>query len=115
MRELNFPFDGKDIIRRRLALRKQLLADGCVRVKKRIAVLGGSTTNHIVSALELFLLNFGICRANMTGHAQWLFCALYLVLTAVLTMNACYLFPMIARYDMPFGWYLRGSLFCVFR
>jgi len=60
MRELNFPFDGKDIIRRRLALRKQLLADGCVRVKKRIAVLGGSTTNHIVSALELFLLNFGI-------------------------------------------------------
>ena len=60
MRELNFPFDGKDIIRRRLALRKQLLADGCVRVKKRIAVLGGSTVNHIVSALELFLLNFGI-------------------------------------------------------
>lgn len=60
MRELNFPFDGKDIIRRRLALRKELLADGCVRVKKRIAVLGGSTTNHIVSALELFLLNFGI-------------------------------------------------------
>ena len=60
MRELNFPFEGKDIIRRRLALRKQLLADGCVRVKKRIAVLGGSTTNHIVSALELFLLNFGI-------------------------------------------------------
>ncbi|MCR4637967.1 HAD-IIIC family phosphatase [Ruminococcus sp.] len=60
MRELNFPFDGKDIIRRRLAIRKQLLSDGCVRIKKRIAVLGGSTTNHIVSALELFLLNFGI-------------------------------------------------------
>ena len=60
MKELNFPFDGKDIIRRRLALRKQLLSDGSVRIKKRIAVLGGSTTNHIVSALELFLLNFGI-------------------------------------------------------
>ncbi|MBP5582211.1 MAG: HAD-IIIC family phosphatase, partial [Ruminococcus sp.] len=60
MRELNFPFDGKDIIRRRLAIRTQLLSDGCVRIKKRIAVLGGSTTNHIVSALELFLLNFGI-------------------------------------------------------
>ena len=63
----------------------------------------------------IFLLNFGICRAKMTGHMQWIFCALYLVLTAVLIMNACYLFPMVARYDMPFGWYLRGSLYCVFR
>lgn len=63
----------------------------------------------------LFLLNFGICRANMTGHVQWFFCAVYLVLTAVVVMNACYLFPMVARFDMPFGWYLRGSLFCVFR
>ena len=63
----------------------------------------------------VFLLNFGICRAKMTGHVQWVFCALYLVLTAILIMNACYLFPMVARYDMPFGWYLRGSLYCVFR
>ena len=63
----------------------------------------------------LFLLNFGICRANMEGHLQWAFCALYLILTAFVIMNACYLFPMIARFDMPFGWYLRGSLYCVFR
>lgn len=63
----------------------------------------------------LFLLNFGICRANMRGHVQWFFCALYLVLTAVVIMNACWLFPMIAEFEMPFGWYLRGSLFCVFR
>ena len=33
MKELNFPFDGKDIVRRRLALRKQLLSDGNVRGK----------------------------------------------------------------------------------
>ena len=38
MKELNFPFDGKDIIRRRLAIRKQLLSDGTVRIKKRVAV-----------------------------------------------------------------------------
>ena len=63
----------------------------------------------------VFLLNFGICRAKMTGHMQWVLCALYLVLTAAVVMNACYLFPMVARYDMPFGWYLRGSLYCVFR
>ena len=60
MKELNFPFDGKDIIRRRLAIRKQLLSDGTVRIKKRVAVLGGSTTDHVIAALELFLLNFGI-------------------------------------------------------
>lgn len=60
MKELNFPFDDKDIMRRRLAIRRELLSDGTARIKKRIAVLGGSTTNHIVSALELFLLNFGI-------------------------------------------------------
>ncbi len=60
MKELNFPFDSKDIIRRRLAIKKELLSDGTARVKKRIAVLGGSTTNHVISALELFLLNFGI-------------------------------------------------------
>lgn len=60
MKELNFPFDSKDIIRRRLTIRKALLADGSCRIKKKVAVLGGSTTNHVVSALELFLLNFGI-------------------------------------------------------
>ena len=63
----------------------------------------------------VFLLNFGICRAKMSGHVQWVFCALYLVLTAAVVINACYLFPMISRYEMPFGWYLRGSLYCAFR
>lgn len=60
MKELSFPFDSKDIFRRRLALRKQLLSDGTSRIKKRIAVLGGSTTDHVIATLELFLLNFGI-------------------------------------------------------
>ena len=60
MKELNFPFDSKSIMRRSHALRKQLLSDGSRRIKKKIAVLGGSTTNHVVASLELFLLNFGI-------------------------------------------------------
>lgn len=60
MRELLFPFDGKNILRKRRAIKKQLLSDGSARIKKKIAVLGGSTTNDVVSAMELFLLNFGI-------------------------------------------------------
>lgn len=63
----------------------------------------------------ILLLNFGICRARLTGQLQWLLCGLYLALTALVVMNACWLFPLVARYDMPFGWYLRGSLFCLFR
>lgn len=60
MKELCFPFDGKYILRCRRKLKKQLLSDGSARIKKKIAVLGGSTVNDVVSALELFLLNFGI-------------------------------------------------------
>lgn len=60
MKELAFPFDGKYILRHRRSLRRQLLADGSQRIKKRIAVLGGSTTNDIISMLELFLLDAGI-------------------------------------------------------
>lgn len=60
MKELCYPFDGKYILRCRRKLKKQLLSYGSVRIKKKIAVLGGSTANDVVSALELFLLNFGI-------------------------------------------------------
>lgn len=60
MKELLFPFDAKNILRKRRAIKKQLLSDGSTRIKKKIAVLGGSTTNDIVSVMELFLLNFGI-------------------------------------------------------
>ncbi|MDE7137622.1 MAG: HAD family hydrolase, partial [Ruminococcus sp.] len=60
MKELIFPFESKTILRKRRAIKKQLLADGSARIKKKIAVLGGSTTDDVVSAMELFLLNFGI-------------------------------------------------------
>lgn len=60
MKELLFPFDAKNILRKRRAIKKQLLSDSSTRIKKKIAVLGGSTTNDIVSVMELFLLNFGI-------------------------------------------------------
>jgi FkbH-like protein len=60
MNELNYPFDSAYILKNRRSLKKQLLADGCERIVKNIAVLGGSTTNDIISMLELFLLNYGI-------------------------------------------------------
>ena len=60
MREFEYPFDSELILQNRRKLRKALIADGSARIKKNIAVLGGSTTHDIIAALELFLLNQGI-------------------------------------------------------
>ena len=60
MKELCWPFDGEYIINHRKKIKKALLAEETKRVKKKIAVLGGSTTHDIVCLLELFLLNQGI-------------------------------------------------------
>lgn len=60
MKELQYPFDASDIIKRKKSLRRELLEDGSARFDKKIAVLGGSTTSDIVKIMELFLLNQGI-------------------------------------------------------
>lgn len=57
---LSYPFDPQAILKKRRSIRRELLASGEARIKKRIAVLGGSTTHDIISILELFLLDFGI-------------------------------------------------------
>lgn len=60
MKELEYPFDGNYIMKKKRSIKKELLADGSNRIKKKIAVLGGSTTSDIVKVMELFLLNYGI-------------------------------------------------------
>lgn len=57
---LNYPFDSSYILKKKRSIKKELLASGGSFIKKKIAVLGGSTTNEIVNILELFLLNQGI-------------------------------------------------------
>lgn len=62
MKELEYPFNAEYILKKRRAIKRQLLDEknASFRIKKKIAVLGGSTTHDIVSVLELFLLNYGI-------------------------------------------------------
>lgn len=60
MRELEYPFDSEYILKKAKSIKKTLLADGSARIRKKIAVLGGSTTHDIVKVLELFLLHYGI-------------------------------------------------------
>ncbi|MBE6731929.1 MAG: HAD-IIIC family phosphatase [Ruminococcaceae bacterium] len=60
MLELQYPFDSAYIIKKKKSIKKALLADNKARIKKNIAVFGGSTTSDIVKTMELFLLDNGI-------------------------------------------------------
>lgn len=60
MRELEYPFDSEYILKNARRLKRLLLEEDTVRVRKKIAVLGGSTTHDILRMLELFLLQQGI-------------------------------------------------------
>ena len=57
MKELEYPFDSDFILKKRKSLKRQLLEDGSSKIKKNIAILGGSTTANVAQVLELFLLN----------------------------------------------------------
>lgn len=61
MRELEYPFEPEYIIKKKKAIKGQLLKreDLCF-TEKKVAILGGYTTNDIKLILELFLLNYGI-------------------------------------------------------
>ena len=60
MKELEYPFDSEYLLKKSKRLKRELLEESTIRIKKKIAVLGGSTTHDIVRILELFLLNYGI-------------------------------------------------------
>ncbi len=60
MRELEYPFDSEYILKNSKKLKRGLLALDVPRVRKKIAVLGGSTTHDIIRILEVFLLDQGI-------------------------------------------------------
>ena len=55
-----YPFDSAYLTKKQKSLKRQLLADNTTRIEKKIAILGGSTTNGIADMLELFLLWYGI-------------------------------------------------------
>lgn len=61
MKELEYPFAPEELLKKKKNIKKQLLADTSKSyIDKRIAILGGATTNNIRQILELFLLNYGI-------------------------------------------------------
>ncbi len=61
MKELEYPFDAELILKKKKSIKRQLLSDESKKyIDKKIAILGGETTENIKLILELFLLNYGI-------------------------------------------------------
>jgi len=56
----DYPFDSQDLLTKHKRIKRRLLEKADNFDEKRIAVLGGSTTFHVVNVLELFLLSKGI-------------------------------------------------------
>lgn len=57
---LTYPFDCELLMRKQKAIRRNLLDRNTIYIKKRIALLGGSTITDIKNLLEIFLLQGGI-------------------------------------------------------
>ena len=49
--ELQYPFDSEFILKKSKSLKRRLLEENTPRIKKKIAVLGGSTTHDVVRIL----------------------------------------------------------------
>lgn len=61
MKELEYPFDAEWILKKKKHIKKVLEQEESGSfIEKKIAVLGGSTTDDIRKVLELFLLHYGI-------------------------------------------------------
>lgn len=61
MKELEYPFDPELVLKKKKSLKKALIEDESKNyINKKIAILGGETTQNIKYVLELFLLNMGI-------------------------------------------------------
>ncbi len=60
IKQLEYPTDANLILTKKNKIKKFLTENYPAKIKKNIAVLGGSTTHDIVKVLELFLLYNGI-------------------------------------------------------
>lgn len=56
----SYPIDSQMLLRRKNIIKKQLLEQQKDWIKKRIALLGGSTTNEVADQMQIFLLHYGI-------------------------------------------------------
>lgn len=56
----DYPLDYESLLRKKKYIKEELLKKNNATIEKRVAVLGGSSTQELVDQLEIFLLNQGI-------------------------------------------------------
>ena len=68
----HYPLDTETLLRKKRKLRRELLAQNPHPLHKKIAILGGSTTNEVADQLGLFLLQYGIeAEFYQSEYAQY--------------------------------------------
>ena len=68
----HYPLDTETLLRKKRKLRRELLARNPHPLHKKIAILGGSTTNEVADQLGLFLLQYGIeAEFYQSEYAQY--------------------------------------------
>lgn len=60
MSYFEYPLDTTILLRNKKKIKRKLCQETTMFVEKKVAVLGGSTTNEIVDQMDLFLLYYGI-------------------------------------------------------
>ena len=72
MDRFQYPLDTEQLLRKKRRIRRELLAQTPHPLKKRVAILGGSTTNEVADQLGLFLLQYGIeAEFYQSEYAQY--------------------------------------------
>lgn len=67
-----YPLDTETLLRKKRRIRRELAAQNPNPLHKKIAVLGGSTTNEVADQLGLFLLQYGIeAEFYQSEYAQY--------------------------------------------
>lgn len=67
-----YPLDTEQLLRKKRRLRRELAAQNPHPLHKKIAILGGSTTNEVADQLGLFLLQYGIeAEFYQSEYAQY--------------------------------------------
>lgn len=78
MSVFDYPIDTKNLLRKKKSIKRELQESGSNFIEKRIAILGGSTTDEIADQLELFLLNYGIkVSIYQSGYGKYMEDALF--------------------------------------
>lgn len=67
-----YPLDAETLLRKKRRIRRELAAQNPHPLHKKIAILGGSTTNEVADQLGLFLLQYGIeAEFYQSEYAQY--------------------------------------------